>query len=189
MRGLLKVLFDVDGVLADFTLAFTSLAKELGIIKHSWKQSEQITWDLPFHVDPVWREVNQRMNWWMTLEPLIGIEEIDLINRAIYEHEVFFITNRHDPDRGLSVEAQTMHWLDSVGVDVGSAEVFRTDDKAKLATNLHLDLGIDDNLANLLNLSKVPGFTPVALTWPYNKDFTGCRVSSVSQFISSYLDL
>jgi hypothetical protein len=181
----MRVLVDIDGVVAEFCGSFTKVAAELGLIRTPHCTAEQTAWKFDFHVDKVWDEIDARMNWWMTLEPLVSEDEIALLNRAIRQHEIFFVTNRRN-GRGLSVEQQTRLWLESIGVDVeyngGAARVIAVPgSKAEVTARLGIELALDDKLDNLNELAAAHVYS-VARRWAYNTSWP-TYVSSLGKFL------
>ena len=177
----MRVAIDVDGVISDFTWAFTGIAVELGLLARRRHCSEQDTWHFetgrePFSASPVWREFRSRWNWWMTLEPFPDIEAtVPFLNQAIAEHDVFFITSRV-PTRGLATDAQTRHWLEGLGINMPHAGlvVVPTGQKGLVCEGLRIDAAIDDCPDNLKDLRE-HNVLAVARRWQYNRDWDGPR--------------
>src|SRR6185295_10886293 len=123
-----RVAIDVDGVVADFTTAYSTAALVLGYPGAREMSTPEVeTWDWPKQQfgwtekmeEDLWKFVKSQYNWWMTLTPHIKPHEVEMLNAAIKLHDIYFITNR-PRTKGLSAEVQTRHWLDSVGVHTGS---------------------------------------------------------------------
>lgn len=171
----MRVAIDVDGVIADFTWAFTGIAVELGLLGRRRRCSEQNTWHFekgrePFPADPVWEEFRSRWNWWLTLEPFPDIEAtIPFLNQAIAEHDVFFVTSRV-PTKGLAVDAQTRYWLEGLGVNMPHAGmvVVPTGQKGLVCRGLRIDVAIDDCPDNLMDLIN-HDVRAIARRWQYNR--------------------
>lgn len=184
----MRVALDCDGVLADFVGSFTSLAVDMDIPGAQVITGEdQPSWDFDFDTNPVWECVRQSWNWWMGLAPLVTEGEVDLLNEVIAKHEVYFITSRVR-GRGLSVEWQTLHWLEGIGVSVGRrAHVIATRAKTKgpLAEALDISIALDDS-PKCLESYRRHGITAVARRWPYNKDWEP-YVKSVRNFLWQYV--
>ena len=183
----MRVQIDVDGVLADFTLAFTHLAAEWELTDYSWPTTEQDSWDFNFDTEFVWKVVKDSYNWWMLLVPLVTPEEVNKLNEVIEKHDVYFVTNRPST-KGLSAEMQTRYWLSSIGVLVDHASVIATKvgTKGKLAAALNIDIAIDDKPENIMEIS-AENITCVVRAWKYNEKLPHKRVYSLKQFLEEYL--
>lgn len=191
----MRVAIDVDGVLADFTYAFTDIAVELGVLSRRRHCSEQDTWHFergrePFNADLVWEEFKRRWNWWMTLEPFPDIEAtIPFLNQAIAEHDVFFVTSRV-PTRGLAVDAQSRYWLEGLGINMPHAGlvVVPTGQKGQVCKGLRIDVAIDDCPANLCDLRN-HGIQSLARSWQYNRypEWRGFGVRNLGEFLEVYV--
>src|SRR5574338_51657 len=114
-----KVVFDLDGVLADFVWAFSGLGKE----KFGWGQipnSKQMHWDWVKDIthtglteskeqeNILWDIVDKSPDFWETLPVLCDGYDIRSMNdlRDNYA-QVVYCTNRF----GDTVRAQTARWL------------------------------------------------------------------------------
>jgi len=191
----MRVAIDVDGVISDFTWAFTGVAVELGALPRRRHCSEQDTWHFdrgiePFDADPVWEEFKRRWNWWMTLEPFPDIEAtIPFLNQAIAEHDVLFVTSRV-PTRGLATDAQTRYWLEGLGVNMPHAGVVvvPTGQKGLVCKGLRIDVAIDDCPDNLKDLRE-HGVLAVARDWQYNcwSEWEGYSSRTLRQFLEYWV--
>ena len=178
----MRVLVDLDGVMADFCLAFTNLAANTGLVDAPWSTSQQPTWRFDFHVDPVWRVANDRLNWWMSLEPLVTPTEVEALNKASLSHSIWYVTNR-SYGRGLPVETQSIEWLKSIGIKFPLVAV--SINKAETAQRLDLSVALEDKPDSLESLRNA-GILAVARRWEYNKDWEP-SVGSVGEFIERYI--
>lgn len=181
---------DIDGVLDDFTEAFTLKAVTMGLIPKAWTTAEQPSWDFDknlFDDELVWAAIKDSYNWWLTLRPLLSEEETELLNRVIRDHDVYFITTR-PRTRGLSAEAQSRYWLESIGLQMGRPSVIATKGgtKGALAAGLNLTVAIDDNVGNLEDYAK-EGILAVCRTWKYNKEWLGPRVNDLGTFLTEFV--
>lgn len=184
----MRVLIDIDGVLADFCLSYTSVARSLGLSEGAWSTSEQKTWYIEvFDNKVVWDSIKNSWNWWMGLNPLIDDTEVVLLNDVIQTHNIYFVTNRPST-KGLSAEAQSRAWLSSLGVMVDHASVIATKSgtKGKLAKALDIDIAIDDRPENITEMS-AENIKCVVRAWQYNKGLPHKRVQTLKQFIDRYL--
>lgn len=178
---------DIDGVLANFTLAFTSLASDRGLIDNQlgWGPEAQKTWFFDFRVDPVWGAVDEIPNWWMTLLPIPSPGELERLARAAAVHDVYFITNRRRTV-GLGVETQSQLWLQGLGIQADHVIATQKGKKGKLCAALDLTHFVDDNAENCEEI-EAAGIQTYCRTWPYNSEWSGKRVSSLGQFLSEVL--
>ena len=141
---MLRLGFDVDGVLADFRSSFHSLAmKELG---HAGGEVEA---DLSKgDIERLWKAVARAPNWWADLpayEP-VQIARLYEISRQ-GRWEVFFMTSR-PPSGGDTVQLQTQVWLERYGFYMPSVLTAPAGARGELARSLRIDLIIDDHLVN-----------------------------------------
>ena len=182
----MRILFDVDGVMADFTPAFTKVAARQGKIPAPIESADQPDWHFDFPVDSVWDEIDNTYNWWMTLDPLVNEEEVWMVNKVAKEHGVLFITNRNKDGKGFPVATQTRLWLSCIGIDTRFVDVICTDDKAETAKKYEVDLAIDDKPNNIVALRDA-GIKTIRRAWRYNNFMTGEWVPSVNEFIRQYV--
>lgn len=176
----MRIAIDVDGVLSNFNKGFSRLAQNIGIDTPELDTPDVLVWNWPIEqlewtkneLDLTWKAVRDSYNWWMTLEPIICIYEIAIINEIIDYNDVYFITTRPDT-MGLSAEAQTRYWLEGIGINVArKAGVISTKhNKGALAKSLDIKLALDDHIINLENYI-AHDIIAIARTWEYNKQFT-----------------
>lgn len=180
----MRLLIDIDGVLAEFTTSFSKIAAELGLVEAPFGSSdvEQWQWIPKESEGQVWDVVKSSYNWWMSLEPLIGPQEVTLLNDMIDKHDVYFVTSR-PRTKGLSAEKQSEYWLSGIGVNTDKASVIatKTGTKGALASALNIDIGWDDHLQNLADLHK-HGVIAVARPWKYNDSWVMPKCSNVYSF-------
>lgn len=176
------VAFDIDGVLADFTLGFTSLAAEIGVVKEPWTGYEQPTFNFKFHVAPVWNAVDMKPRFWLDLQPLVTKHERELMNRMAEDVNIVYVTARK-----ASAWEQTHKWLEKYGFPEGP--VFFTDDKVPLYLSMGTGLrwAIDDK-PDTLRAMYLVGLPSIIRHWPYNSAAPGTRVFSVSEVLRAWED-
>lgn len=179
----MKLGFDVDGCLANFTDSYASeLTKVSGIVfpKASSEWPTAWFWDREMgvtHTDEskVWKGVimKEGSTFWQTLAPLEGANEVlKLLNHRIkLGDEVYFITNR----MGDQAKLQTEKWLYEWGIDYPT--VILSAEKTPLIKLLGLEFFIDDKWETMRDLYKeaeaegwLNGKSFYLKDAPYNRD-------------------
>jgi 5'(3')-deoxyribonucleotidase len=181
----MRIGFDVDGVLADYTGAYRHLAKQLlhgkpddSLVQTSWDfNSLGLT---PDEEKFVLDHILATPNWWMTLDVLPNTSSVKV---AQHHHELFFVTSRHDTG-GVAASRQTQHWLhDYCGITFPTVIVSHA--KGPIIQALELDYFIDDRDMNLYHIRECHPDCQIFLhDQPYNQhvqDVT--RVPDVNTFL------
>lgn len=173
------VVFDIDGVLANFTRGFTSIAAELGLVEEAWDNDQQPTWDFNFHVDPVWAVVNDVPDFWRNLPVLARDQDIEAMWRL--HVPILYLTGRRGP---TNVVDQTERWLLDHGFPLG--EIVLSSGKAGyLAHRKHEVLAVIDDSPHVLADLLAGGFPVTAKRAPYNLGLAMRYVGTVKEFINS----
>lgn len=190
MSTLKAILFDIDGVLADWVWGFTNLLHERisGLIEpvHT---GEQFDWNLT-HIDKAymnagWNLVQEIPWWWRNLDPLATEAEFKRIANLNLNNRVYFPTARAEGTP--HVLRQTRQWLEIMGIVNPSVVI--TKKKGEFANLVQADFAIDDkpeNVACIHWLSE--GTQTYLLDYPKlgNKDFLPKavkRIASLSKFL------
>lgn len=185
------LVIDVDGVLADFITAFTTLANEM-FGTPVRRPHEQLTWasfllieDQPgigkpltaAQRDAVWQALNADPLFLYRLEPLATEEELGRLGTTL--GELYFVTSRV----ARAAKQQTEDWLARWVPGLVYPTVVRTSDKAAVARAVRADVAIDDSPEHVQALSAV--CTAVVRDWPYNRDVPATipRVASFGAFL------
>jgi len=189
------VMFDVDGVLADFVRGFRTLLRdELGCSVRVYGHAETDTWDIvdvpASVVAEGWTRVKTCDTFWYRLPPLVDSATFRRIDALAREANVYFVTNRPGPAASL----QTVAWLEDRGVT--SPQVIVTARKGDTAYGLGATHAIDDKAGNAVYISyHTDGATRSYLVdRPYNRfdaQVLGSqvvRVPSVDAFLAAVED-
>lgn len=140
-----KVMFDVDGVLADFVAGFTELA---GCQPPWGTRTNDAAWSMKDRIDPAvveatWEKLKDDPYWWASLPALISADvfgEIDALHR---KHEIIFVTARVSYH---NAQAQTVEWLG--GHRICTPSVIVSAKKGEIAAAWGADYHIDDKPEN-----------------------------------------
>ena len=141
-------MFDVDGVLADFDLGYTSLAHRVfgtpiqtTVTQMEWNFRSILT---NKEQSTVWDILKNTSHWWETLVPLVDYDTFREINKLGRVNDVYFITNRmhnlHSPSH------QTRAWLEAQGII--HPQVVVTPFKGETCKLLGVDSSLEDNWGN-----------------------------------------
>jgi hypothetical protein len=185
------IMFDVDGVLADFVLGFlqvvNALPKGKGIIPYS--THEQKVWDFalpPKLLHAAWDIVKAERHFWADLPALISPAVFKDINRLRRYREVYFVTNRV----GHKAHEQTREWLVTHGIEHPAVVV--TGRKGQFAAAINAAAAIDDKAGNAVYTAyESPTTESFIIDLPYNHFDGGVlgskvtRVDSVDQFLQA----
>jgi hypothetical protein len=189
------LMIDVDGVLADFSEAFTRTARGLDNSTPIISTVSQPTWNLkgfmsPTLVNQTWELVRQEFGWWKKLHPLIDEKELQRLRHYHTRDRVVFCTGRsarNPEDR--TIEYQTIEWLEVRGLRYPS--VLCSSKKGEVAKAIGATYSIEDKPENAamvhwLTDGKTKSFI---LDRPYNREFglpSGVqRVGSLGEFFDA----
>jgi hypothetical protein len=150
----LRLGFDIDGVLANFRLAFRAAAMRIvhGDIEDFDPESPADESPLsPYDVKRVWDHIAKTPNWWMEIdayEPEQIARLYSLARAAAWE--VYFLTKR-PPSAGDSIQFQTQWWIERFGFYLPSV-LTTPGSRGDVANALRLDLLVDDQLINCVEV-------------------------------------
>ena len=151
---MLRVGFDLDGVVADFRTGFLDVAaKIVGREAIRRPSSPMPDLDAVSAADSrrVWKVITGTPNWWATLSPYEPAQIARLYQLARqFRWEVSFLTSRI-PTAGDSVQYQSQAWLESHGYYM-PAVVTVPGSRGEIANALRLDVIIDDQFLNCLEV-------------------------------------
>jgi hypothetical protein len=192
----LRVGFDMDGVLADFSSAFHQLevrlfgpSARIRIERPEEEEEKQSGGRSPSRVEPgrvdesrrrsdaVWKVIQSTPGFWTKLNPIDpgAVRRIrDLMVR--YRWEVFFITQR-PATAGETVQRQTQRWLLAQGFDVPSVLVIGGS-RGAAASALRLNYLVDDSPQNCLDVMAEGRAKPILIV-PPGQEPTGKKARSL----------
>ena len=167
--SVVRVGFDMDGVLADFSSAFRDIEKKLfgagsalpaEAPEVEARQEEEGAGQGPAGAssresrrrrDAVWKVIHETPDFWMTLRPHDPLA-VKRIHDMMLRHrlEVFFITQR-PATVGQTVQRQTQQWLRQQGFDLPSVLVI-SGSRGAAAGAIRLDYHVDDSPQNCLDV-------------------------------------
>lgn len=195
----LRIGFDMDGVLADFSSAFHEVEVRL------FGRGRPIRPELPEEAeekqsgqsatgtnlrqgpggqalagsvdetgrrsDAIWNAIRSTPGFWTTLKPL-DPTAVRRIRDEMIRHrwEVFFITQRPET-LGETVQRQTQRWLLAQGFDVPSVLVIGGS-RGAAAKALRLDYHVDDSPQNCLDVMSEGRAKPILIVPPGNEATT-----------------
>lgn len=143
------ILFDMDGVLANFITAFTTLGNKLfgtPIVDNqehpSWDFRDSLTSE---QQSEIWGVLRNTANWWASLSSLVSAEVFERIEDLTYWYEVYFVTHRMH-DVYFPAGEQTIRWLHDYGIL--HPRVIVSPNKGEIAKAVGADYSIEDNWEN-----------------------------------------
>jgi hypothetical protein len=151
---MLRLGFDLDGVVADFRTAFLDVAaKTLGreAIQRPGSPMPDLDAVSPADAKRVWKIITDTPNWWLGLAPYepTQIAKLYQLSRR-FRWEVSFLTTRI-PTAGDSVQFQSQAWLESYGFYM-PAVITVPGSRGEIANALRLDLVVDDQFLNCVEV-------------------------------------
>lgn len=187
------VLFDMDGVLADFIAGFTRLGNKM-YGSPTYSSHQQFSWDgfdglQKWQVETIWEYISKDKTFWATLPALVSEDTFKRIYDLAKESPVYFVTARHTK----GAKEQTEWWLRWHGLD--NPTVITTPLKGEFADLVGAGYAIDDKAENAwcvswLTRGKTQSYL---LNRPYNETEGILKIGSSKTLrinsVESYLDI
>lgn len=167
-RRPVRVVLDVDGVLADFILGFTTLANRMfgtpvytTLEQKAWDSYEGLT---DAECTQTLEAAKLSPTFWQDLPPLASPEELARLAFVAAAHDLYFVTSRF----GVGAKVQTEAWLRRHGVP--SPTVIVSDAKGEVAKAVRAEILLDDKAGNAVFTQYYSRTTAVyLLDRPYNR--------------------
>jgi hypothetical protein len=171
----LRIGFDMDGVLADFSAAYHEVeARLFGPVAPTAAgdpEAEPVespaaeiaeSRELRRRHTAVWDAIRDTPNFWEALKPT-DTQAVRRIHEMMLRHpwEVFFITQR-PATAGDTVQRQTQRWLVRQGFDLPSVLVI-AGSRGAAAGALRLDYHVDDSPTNCVDVKSESGANPILI--------------------------
>lgn len=175
------VVFDIDGVLADFYDGYWNECRKLEIPLPVIGR-----WD-DFWNPKVWAAIEGSDTFWQHLQPLVPYKEMRRISQLREKRDVYFATSR----KGQFPLAQTIQWLIRHGISHPSAII--THKKGEFCRAVNAEYLLDDKAGNVVYTQYHTENNTHAflLDAPYNqfeRDVLGSKVKRVPS-VESFLDI
>ena len=185
------VMFDVDGVLADFVLGFLEVVSKLPGGEHiiPYSTPKQKAWDFNLRPELLragWDQVRQMRHFWADLPALVSDDAFRCLARMSRYRDVYFVTNRV----GHQAHNQTREWL--IAHRIYNPTVVVCGRKGQFANAVNAAAMIDDKAGNAVYVAyESPDTSSFLIDRPYNRFDSAVlgskvtRVERVEQFIEA----
>lgn len=191
---MIRIGFDVDGVLALFEPAYGRLIERISgkrLFPEDWQDMvKQNTFPTVWDWDQAagytradssaaWKSIKADPNFWSDLDHYPDVLEVARqLRTKPYKSEVYFITHR----MGTCVKLQTENWLLDRGFS--NPTVLIAGDKIPLINSLELDVYIDDKPETVEDAVANTKTRIYLMDRPYNREVTvGERVTSIEAML------
>lgn len=189
----MKLVMDMDGVLANFEENVYLIAEELwpgkmpkGYKPQNWDYTDIFTKD---DWNEVWIRIKQTPGFWLRQPPIPeGVDALRDYRASNKNTSIYFLTSRL-PTGGESAQYQTQLWLlkhrliNLKEVDNVIA-VSKPEEKEDYIKSIGAEFSIDDLASTVIRHNQIPGHTAYLLRMPYNEFCTDQpTVNSVKEFL------
>lgn len=190
-----RIAIDVDGVLANFTKAFTEVVNKLWPGRAP-KDYEPPDWDYgglltKAEMSKAWRVIRGMENFWLSLDAYpesVGALAQWMVSQT--DHDIWLCTSRAEV-AGMTAAKQTEIWLQSTGVRavnnfIGIITVPDSVKKAVIYEAMEIAWSLDDKGETVIDCGLIDTFKHNAfvLDRPWNQSFSIYnRVVSVDEFL------
>ncbi len=173
------IALDLDGVLANWTDSYVRLITETSGRRLLPAPYTPATWH--FDIDAGYTQDERRVakramrashDFWIDLDPLDNMETLRLMwPSLIFDHDVYFVTNRVGTDAKWQSERWLMLHLGDATIDTPTVLIARDNTKGAIAASLGADIFVEDRLDNARDIvTKSPKTRTYLLDYPYNRD-------------------
>lgn len=182
------VMFDVDGVLADFIAGFTKLGHELmpNLITPRTTLETKV-WRAEPGDEKVWAAAVKSRSFWYDMPALVSDDECKSIAAIADEFDTYFVTARI----GLEAKRQTERWLDDL-IGVSKPTVVISPRKGEVAAALFATHAVDDKAGNAVIISWLSRGTKSFVLDRQHNQFDRAviggsvtRIKTVSEFVDA----
>lgn len=185
-KTLRPVMFDIDGVLADFMHGYLRVARTLGHDVELVSHEDIVSWN-QFSFVGAWNKIHRAANFWCTLPALLCVHTFNRIEELQKRRPVYFVTSRpHTAD----IKHQTALWLDSRGIS--NPSVIITPSKGQIAAAIGAAYLLDDKAGNAVYTAyespKTKAFLLDRKYNQFNPDVIGSKVQRVKS-VEAFLDI
>lgn len=167
------ILFDIDGVLADFTFGYTSLARQMFPDENISLSPtrERLRWDFddirPEIADAVWQRIVEKPEFWGSLPLLVDDRDKAVLRDIAARNSLVYMTSRRGrPDKVIGV---TKEWLTKNDLPDSPVLMVRSiSTKLVIADNLVGSVVLIDDYPGLFTECANPAITRCLVCRPYN---------------------
>lgn len=188
----MRIGFDLDGCLSNFTLSFIQIVNgiwpgriSLKYIVKDWDFADVIAKD---EWPIIWNKIENTSFFWYDLKPLPGVSDLQKFAKRHTDYEFYFITARQKTGE-LSAEVQTKMWLmdydlfPMLGGRSRVKAVGNAKDKCQWIENFQLDYYLDDYAPTIQNLQNIHRTKSYLLSTNYNRGAQLPKVNTIAEYL------